>query len=46
VLVGFFTALALMWISKRNFRGVTGDVFGATNDISRLTSLLAVLAIS
>jgi adenosylcobinamide-GDP ribazoletransferase len=46
VLVGFLTAIFLTWISKRNFGGITGDVFGATNDISRLTSLLAILAIT
>ncbi|MCS4538620.1 MAG: adenosylcobinamide-GDP ribazoletransferase [Thaumarchaeota archaeon] len=46
VLVGFLTTIFLTWVSNRNFGGITGDVFGATNDISRLTSLLAILAIS
>lgn len=46
VLIGFLTAIFMTWVSRRNFGGVTGDVFGATNDIARLTSLLAILAIS
>ena len=40
VLISFFIVL----ISNRHFNGITGDVFGATNDISRSFSLLLILA--
>lgn len=52
-LSGFFsvtgvalTTLIIVRISNRNFKGVTGDVFGATNDLSRMVSLLIILAMS
>ena len=32
--------LIIFFVSYKKFGGVTGDVFGATNEISRLTSLL------
>lgn len=38
------TALVVVWISHRNFRGVTGDVMGATNELARMVSLVTVLA--
>jgi len=37
------TAAATLLIAHRHFGGITGDVLGATNDLSRLVSLLAVL---
>jgi len=37
------TTLAMVAISKRHFGGITGDVFGATNEISRAMSLLLIL---
>jgi len=36
-------ALVLVVISNRHFEGVTGDVFGAGNELGRLASLIAVL---
>ncbi|MEM3716622.1 MAG: adenosylcobinamide-GDP ribazoletransferase [Candidatus Bathyarchaeia archaeon] len=39
-------ALLLTKISNRHFRGVTGDVFGAGNEIARLSSLLTILVMS
>lgn len=36
----------IVGISSRHFKGVTGDVFGATNDLSRMVSLLIILAMS
>jgi adenosylcobinamide-GDP ribazoletransferase len=45
VIAGSATALILTAISNRHFRGVTGDVFGATNEIARLTSLIAILVV-
>jgi len=38
-------ALILTLISNRHFKGVTGDVFGAGNELSRLGSLIAILAV-
>ena len=45
VLVGFLTAIMLAWLAGRSFGGVTQTVFWAANDISRLTCLLAIMAI-
>ena len=39
------TALAIVLVARRNFGGVTGDVFGAMNEIARVISLLSVLVI-
>ncbi|MEM2953739.1 MAG: adenosylcobinamide-GDP ribazoletransferase [Candidatus Bathyarchaeia archaeon] len=46
VIAGLFTALILLWISNRHFKGVTGDVMGATNELARMTSLLAILMLA
>ncbi|GBC74476.1 MULTISPECIES: adenosylcobinamide-GDP ribazoletransferase [Candidatus Nitrosocaldus] len=35
-------AMLLLAIANRNFGGVSGDLFGATNELSRLTSLLVI----
>ena len=40
------TASVLTLLSNRNFGGVTGDVFGASNELSRLNSLLTILVVS
>lgn len=42
---GITASLVILGISNRHFRGVTGDVFGAANDISRMASLLTVLLV-
>jgi len=42
---GSITALGVVWVSNRQFGGLTGDVLGAANDLSRLASLLALLAV-
>jgi adenosylcobinamide-GDP ribazoletransferase len=39
------SSLAIAGISNRQFKGVTGDALGATNEISRMIFLLALLAI-
>ncbi len=44
--VGILTSLVTVWVSNRHFKGVTGDVFGATNDLARMSSLLAISAVS
>jgi len=44
--VGILSSSSIVWISNRHFNGLTGDVFGATNDLARMFSLLAILAVS
>ncbi|MGQ9468541.1 MAG: adenosylcobinamide-GDP ribazoletransferase [Nitrososphaerales archaeon] len=39
-------SLIILWVSDRHFKGVTGDVFGAVNEITRMTSLIIILAMS
>jgi adenosylcobinamide-GDP ribazoletransferase len=39
------TALVMVAISHRHFNGVTGDVLGATNELSRMVSLITLLAV-
>jgi len=44
VLIGaMLTALGMVIVSNRHFGGLTGDVLGATNEISRAVSLILVL---
>lgn len=45
VIVGLVAALVIVGVSKRHFKGVTGDVFGAGNELSRLSSLIAILVV-
>lgn len=46
VAAGVLTAAILVKASDRHFGGLTGDVFGAGNELARLGSLLAILAAS
>jgi len=45
VITGLVAALILTTISNRHFQGVTGDVFGAINELTRLASLIAILVV-
>ena len=45
VVAGILTSLVITFIAHRNFNGVTGDVFGATNELARLVSLIVLLAV-
>ncbi len=45
VLATVFTALVMVAVAHRKFKGVTGDVFGATNEITRMIGALALLAV-
>ena len=45
VLACLAVSLLMLAVSCRQFKGVTGDVFGATNEISRMVSLLTMLAV-
>ncbi|NVL92908.1 MAG: adenosylcobinamide-GDP ribazoletransferase [Desulfobacterales bacterium] len=42
---GIITGLIIVGISNRHFRGITGDVLGAINDLTRMTSLITLLAV-
>jgi adenosylcobinamide-GDP ribazoletransferase len=45
VLVAIIASLIMVGISHRHFKGVTGDVLGATNEVTRMVSLIALLAV-
>jgi len=45
VIAGVIAGLAIVGISNRHFGGITGDVLGAMNELTRMTSLIAVLAV-
>ncbi len=45
VLAAIMASLILVEISHRNFMGVTGDVLGATNELTRMVSLITLLAL-
>ncbi len=42
-IIASLVATMLLLISSREFGGITGDVFGATNDIARLAALIVAL---
>ena len=44
VLAAVIASLIMVGISHRHFRGVTGDVLGATNELTRMVSLIVLLA--
>ncbi len=46
VLVSVITGLVMVAIAHRNFGGVTGDVFGATNELSRMVAIIMLLAVA
>jgi adenosylcobinamide-GDP ribazoletransferase len=43
VLVAVFTGLLMVAIAHKHFNGVTGDVFGATNELSRMVCGVVLL---
>ena len=45
VLTALVTSLLLVAIAQRNFGGVTGDVFGATNEITRMACVIVLLTV-
>ena len=45
VIVGVIVALVLLKVANRSFGGISGDVFGATNELVRLSSLLIFASI-
>jgi adenosylcobinamide-GDP ribazoletransferase len=44
VIAGLVVGLIMVAISNRHFGGITGDVLGATNELARMGSLIALLA--
>ena len=46
VLASVITALVMTAIAHRNFKGVTGDVFGATNELTRMVCVIVLLAVA
>jgi adenosylcobinamide-GDP ribazoletransferase len=44
VIISVITGLVMVEISHRHFNGVTGDVFGATNELARMVSVIVLLA--
>ena len=44
VLAAVITGLIMTSIAHRNFNGVTGDVFGATNEVARMVCVIVLLA--
>ena len=45
VISSFILSLIIVRVSDRHFRGVTGDVLGAMNDLTRMASLITILAV-
>jgi adenosylcobinamide-GDP ribazoletransferase len=45
VLAGVITGLVMVAVAHKNFNGVTGDVFGAINEISRMVCAIVLLAV-
>jgi len=45
VISAVVVSLIIVWSSNRHFNGITGDVFGAVNEIIRATSLIVILVL-
>jgi adenosylcobinamide-GDP ribazoletransferase len=45
VVAAVLCGLVMVWVAHRNFGGVTGDVLGATNEISRMVCVVVLLAV-
>jgi adenosylcobinamide-GDP ribazoletransferase len=45
VLVAMIASLIMVGIANRHFKGVTGDVLGATNELTRMVALIVLLAV-
>ncbi len=45
VLAAFLTGIAMVAIAHRHFKGVTGDVLGATNELTRMVCVVVLLAV-
>jgi cobalamin synthase len=45
VLAAIIASLVMVEVSHRNFKGVTGDVLGATNELTGMVSLIILLVV-
>ena len=45
VIAAIITSLVMVAIAHKHFNGVTGDVFGATNEITRMICVIVLLAV-
>ncbi|MGD0646218.1 MAG: adenosylcobinamide-GDP ribazoletransferase [Candidatus Bathyarchaeia archaeon] len=45
ILAAIITSLIMVAIAHKHFNGVTGDVFGATNEIARMVCVIVLLAV-
>ncbi len=45
VLAAVISGLIMVAVAHRNFKGVTGDVFGATNELTRMVCAVVLLAV-
>lgn len=45
VLAGIITGLLMVAVAHKHFNGVTGDVFGATNELARMVCAVVLLAV-
>lgn len=46
VLGGVIAGLVMVAVAHRHFNGVTGDVFGATNELARMVCVIVLLALA
>ena len=46
VLAGVITGLVMVAVAHKHFNGVTGDVFGACNELTRMVSVVVLLAVA
>ena len=45
VLAGVIAGLVMVAVAHKHFNGVTGDVFGATNELTRMVCVIVLLAV-
>lgn len=45
VVAGVVTGLVMVAVAHKHFNGVTGDVFGATNELARMVSVIVLLGV-
>ena len=45
VIAGSVAGLVIVGVSNRHFRGVTGDVMGAMNELTRMASLITIVGV-
>jgi adenosylcobinamide-GDP ribazoletransferase len=46
ILAALVTAFVMVAVAHKHFNGVTGDVFGATNELTRMVCAIVLLAVA